>query len=234
MRCDRPLARKRSIISGGWSRSSPMTRPRNSAASSAGSADEPRSIASRTRFDARAERTAGGRVGHPLELHLADDVLPRHAALPFGVERLAVAAARARGRRPATRRPAMRRPAHAPSARSARRRPRAPPGWPTGYGCGSPTTVAHPSNGPTFARVQRPTTRRRPAPPPTTPTTSTTTHHPRRPRIAPRARRPRRTRRPPRPGHRAARPRPRRPPAPARPATQQPGRGCRTTADRPT
>ena len=57
VRCDRPLRRKRSIMSGGWSRSSPMIRPRARAASADGIDDEPRSMRSRTRFDA----TASGR-----------------------------------------------------------------------------------------------------------------------------------------------------------------------------
>ena len=92
MRCARPLARKRSSIARGWSRSSPITSPRNSAASSGRQRR-------RSTFDRGAdairrdrERCARCDVARPFDAELADDVLPRdaHGAVRRELDALAV------------------------------------------------------------------------------------------------------------------------------------------------
>ena len=89
VRCDSPLARKRSTIAGGCSASSPSTRPRNRAASASG--QRPRAAGKDVADTIRRaiERPTGGDLGHPCQRDLADDVLRGDALSTTRIERIA-------------------------------------------------------------------------------------------------------------------------------------------------
>ena len=86
MRWARPLARNRSTIAGGWSWSSPTTRPRANAASSGARTPAPRSIKRPHAVRRLGQPAAGTGITEPVGVELADDVLPGDPTCPVLVE----------------------------------------------------------------------------------------------------------------------------------------------------
>ena len=179
MRWERPLARKRSTISGGWSRSSPMTRPRASAAWSGGQVAAPRvdqrAHAVRRRRPAvrrRGRRRATSRRTSPTTCCQATRprrVVVERPALAGDRDPVAGLATRSTRRRPA--RPRTHSSKRSPSI-SRSTRVAAP------YGCGSSTTRRPAVERPELVRRERRPRRARHA---TTPTPAEHDHEQRRP-----------------------------------------------------